>query len=335
MDKMSGSKAKKKKRVKVAFVFPGQGSQVVGMGQSFYNVLPWAKEAYGAADEILEYGLSKIALEGPPEELNRTENTQPALLVASLIALGALKASFPIEPVMMAGHSLGEYTALVASGALQFTDAVSLVHKRGRYMQEAVPDGTGGMAAVLGLEAAKVEEVCREASVGESVVVPANINSPVQVVVSGSIEAVERVYGIAKEAGAKRVVPLKVSAPSHSPLMAPAAERFAKELEGVEFSRPTVPIVTNVEAELTSDPKAFADLLIRQLTSPVRWVETIEKMKSEGVEAIIEIGPGTVLTGLIKRIDKSIVVYNLASVNDLGELLKVFGEAPDRADKRW
>ncbi len=326
---------KQKKKPKVAFVFPGQGSQAVGMGQSFYNVLPWAKEAYGAADEILGFGLSKIALEGPPEELNKTENTQPALLVASLIALGALKASFPLEPVVMAGHSLGEYTALVASGALQFTDAVSLVHKRGRFMQEAVPSGTGAMAAVIGLDVPKVEEVCEAASEGESVVVPANINSPAQVVVSGSADAVERVTLLAKEAGAKRAIPLKVSAPSHSPLMAPAALRLAEELEGIEFERPNVPIVTNVEATATTDSKRFAELLTLQLTSPVRWVETVELMKSKGVEVIIEIGPGAVLTGLIRRIDKTIQTYNLATVEDLGELSKVFGEAPDRGDKGW
>ncbi len=335
MGNMSGSKKKKKKKIKVAFVFPGQGSQVVGMSKSFYNVLPWAKEAYGAADEILGFPLSKIALDGPPEELNKTENTQPALLVASLVALGALKASFPIEPVMMAGHSLGEYTALVASGALQFTDAVSLVHKRGRFMQEAVPDGTGAMAAVLGLEAPRVEELCEEATEGASVVVAANINSPAQVVVSGSADAVERVGVLAKEAGAKRFIPIKVSAPSHSPLMAPAALKLAEELKGVEFSRPNVPIVTNVEAEPQTGTSKIAGLLTRQLTSPVRWVESIQKMKYEGVETIIEIGPGSVLTGLIKRIDKSIQTYNLSGVEDLGVLLKVFGEAPERGDKRW
>ncbi|MBE9528364.1 MAG: ACP S-malonyltransferase [Proteobacteria bacterium] len=326
---------KQKKKQKVAFVFPGQGSQVVGMSKSFYNVLPWAKEAYGAADEILGFGLSKIALEGPPEELNKTENTQPALLVASLIALGALKASFPLEPILMAGHSLGEYTALVASGALQFTDAVTLVHKRGLFMQEAVPSGTGAMAAVIGLDAAKVEEVCTAASEAESVVVPANINSPAQVVVSGAAEAVERLSLLAKEAGAKRVIPLKVSAPSHSPLMAPAAVRFAEELKSIEFEKPNVPIVSNVKATPTASRKEFPELLTSQLTSPVRWVETIERMKAEGVEVIIEIGPGSVLTGLTKRIDKSIQTYSLASVEDLGELSKVFGEAPDRGDKSW
>ncbi|MBI5644233.1 MAG: ACP S-malonyltransferase [Deltaproteobacteria bacterium] len=311
---------------KIAFVFPGQGSQSAGMGKSFYDSFAAAREVYDEANDLLGYDLKKLSFEGPQAELDKTENTQPALLTASIAALRVLNDNVKITPECLAGHSLGEYTALVAAGALDFSDAVKLVHLRGRFMQESVPFGTGKMCAVLGLDIDTVKAICASASSGAATVVPANINSPEQIVISGHSAAVDLAAGLAKERGAKRVIPLQVSAPSHSPLMESAARKLDEELKKIDFREPSAPVVTNVEAETIKDRSEIRTLLTRQLTNPVRWVDIIRKMKRDGVDAIIEIGPNKVLTGLVKRIEKEMNTFNLSEAGDLdriaGELQK-------------
>lgn len=303
-----------------AFVFPGQGSQYVGMGSSFYKSSALARATFEEASAALGYDLTQVVFEGPAEDLNRTDITQPALLTASIAAFRVLKESTDISPACMAGHSLGEYTALVASGAIDLAAAVSLVAKRGRLMIEA--GGTGGMCAVIGLSAQDVTALCEDISTESSIVVPANINSPLQVVVSGEAGAVKRAAAEARARGAKMVIPLRVSVASHSPLMSEAAEKFAAELKKIKFRDLDVPVISNVEAEPMDGPEEAASLLERQLTSPVRWVDTVVKMKDNGVGGILEIGPKKVLTGLIKRIDGDIEAFNLDGAEELDKVLE-------------
>ncbi|GMR04991.1 MAG: ACP S-malonyltransferase [Thermodesulfobacteriota bacterium] len=312
---------------KYAFIFPGQGSQYVGMGRSFFEGFDSAKKTFEEGGDVLGFDLESVVFEGPKEDLDMTEKTQPALLVASIAALRVLSELVDLKPDFYAGHSLGEYTALVAAGALGFKDAVRLVHLRGKFMQEAAGAGIGKMSAILGLSPEEVTGICEEASKDGSVVVPANINSPAQVVVSGHSEAVERAGEIAKKKGARRVVPLSVSAPSHSPLMAVAAERFARELEEMVFSGLSAPVITNVDAKPIKDPSSIADALTRQLTCPVRWVEVIEMMRDQGVGMVVEIGPGKVLSGLVKRIDREMETSNLDTAGDLESVAGLFSGA--------
>ncbi|MBI2411729.1 MAG: ACP S-malonyltransferase [Deltaproteobacteria bacterium] len=305
---------------KIAFVFPGQGSQAVGMGKSFHDSFESAKSLYEEAGAFLGYDLRKLSFEGPKEELDRTENTQPALLTASIAGLRALNERMKIEPACFAGHSLGEYTALVAAGSIGFRDAVKLVHMRGLFMQESVPAGTGKMCAIIGLDLENVKTICESASIDAAVVVPANINSPEQIVISGHAAAVDIAASYAKERGAKMVVPLQVSAPSHSPLMEKAAEKLDNELVHIDFRRPDVPVLTNVGALPYKDAGEIRGLLKAQLTNPVRWVDVIRRMRQDGIDTIVEIGPGKVLTGLVKRIDKEIKTYNLSEAGDIDKL---------------
>lgn len=310
---------------KLAFVFPGQGSQYVGMGKSFYDGFTAARRTFEEADEIFGYKISRLIFEGPKEGLDLTENTQPAILIASVAALRVLREKTDARPCLLAGHSLGEFTALVASGALAFSDAVRLVHKRGRFMQASAPPGTGKMCAILGLDIDAVSVICESASMDAAVAVPANINSPEQIVISGHAGAVDIAAGLARERGARMVVPLQVSAPSHSPLMEQAAKRLDEELRGITLYNMDVPVVTNVEAEPVTDPSRIRELLTRQLVSPVRWVDIIRRMKKEGVGRIVEIGPNRVLTGLVKRIDKEIAAFNLNEASDIDKVVEAVG----------
>ena len=299
---------------KTAFVFPGQGSQSVGMARGFFNEFDVAKKTFEEANSVLGFDIAGLSFDGPAELLDRTENTQPALLTASVAMLRVLRERSSVVPAFYAGHSLGEYTALVAAGAMDFDAAVRLVNRRGVFMQEGVPQGVGKMCAILGLDIDAVSLICESASIDAARVVPANINSPEQIVISGHAAAVDIAAGYAKDRGAKRVIPLQVSAPSHSPLMEGAVRRLAAVLENVEVRPFAVPVVTNVEATPTTDASRRKGLLVAQLTSPVRWVEVIGRMKKEGVTDIVEIGPGKVLTGLIKRIDREINTYNLQTL---------------------
>lgn len=308
---------------KVAFVFPGQGSQYVGMGKSFYEGFDVARKTYEEAAGVLGFDIAEISFSGPQKKLDSTEITQPALLTASIAALRVLREKVDFTPDFLAGHSLGEYTALVAAGAIDFCDTAALVHLRGRFMQESAAPGTGKMCAIIGLDLDTVTQICNSASINRAACVPANINSPGQIVISGNAPAVDIAIGLAKERGAKMLVPLSVSAPSHSPLMADAAERLEGVLDKVEFKDFTVPVITNVEAEPTTDSSTLKDLLTRQLTSPVRWVEIIEKMEAEGVTDIIEIGPGKVLSGLVKRTTKGISTANLDTTADLDKVIEI------------
>lgn len=311
---------------KTAFVFPGQGSQYVGMAKSFYDGFPSARAVFDEASSILCIDMAKLCFEGPCEALDRTENTQPALLTASIATLRVLKEQADIRPVFMAGHSLGEYTALVAAGSLDFKAAVKLVHLRGQFMQQSVPAGTGKMCAILGLDIEAVEAICDSASINTAVVVPANINSPGQIVISGHAAAVDIAAGLAKERGAKRVIELQVSAPSHSPLMISAAEKLAVELTNTTLNVPEVPVLTNVEVDSVDHPDAIREILIRQLTSPVQWVGIVQKMGKEGVECIVEIGPNKVLTGLNKRIEKDINSVSLDKAEDMDKVLEAVAD---------
>jgi len=302
---------------KYALIFPGQGSQYVGMGKSFFEGFASARETFEEASAALGCNIKKLVFEGPGEDLDMTENTQPALLTVSIAALRVLGERLDFTPEFYAGHSLGEYTALVAAGAVKFSDAVRLVRLRGRFMQEAVPASSGKMCAILGLDIKKVTEVCERSTGADGVVVPANINSPVQVVISGERAAVDRAAELAGVEGARRVVPLSVSAPSHSPLMAGAAGRLAEALEKTAFKDALVPVITNADAVPVQDAASIKKLLTKQLTSPVLWVDVVRKMKAGGVGTIVEIGPGKVLTGLVRRIDRDISTANLDTASDL------------------
>jgi [acyl-carrier-protein] S-malonyltransferase len=295
----------------IAFLFPGQGSQYAGMGKALAEAYPVARHTLEEADRTLGRPLTRLLFEGPEEELRITWNTQPAILAVSVAALRALEQEAGPSPVAFAGHSLGEYTALVAAGALSFADAVRTVEQRGRFMQEAVPLGTGTMAAVLGLDAGPVARICAEVSKPGCVVEVANDNSPGQVVISGHAAAVEEAGRRAKEAGARRAVPLPVSAPFHCSLMVPAGERLAAVLEGVAFSEATLPVVANVDAQPNRDAARVPALLVRQVSSPVRWQDCVKALASLGADAFVEIGPGKVLTGLVKRILPSARVFNV------------------------
>jgi [acyl-carrier-protein] S-malonyltransferase len=288
------------------------------MGREVYETSAAARAIFDTADEVLGFSISKICFEGPEEELLRTEVQQPAILTTGIALLSALKEQVPIDPSFVAGHSLGEYTALVASGALGFEDAVCLVQARGRFMQEAVPEGRGAMAAILGLAPDDVERVCgfTRAATGK-VVAPANYNSPQQTVIAGDVGAVELACSRARQEGAKRTTPLAVSAPFHSDLMAPAARKLALELAGVRFAPSSPPIVTNVEAEPNCDPGRTAALLEAQVTAPVRFVEMIERLAELGVTHVLEVGTGRVLTGLVARISRRLERACLTSRADL------------------
>ena len=291
----------------LALLFPGQGSQEVGMGRDVCEASPAARAVFERADAALGLPLSRLCFEGPEQELRRTEIQQPALLTTSIALLRALEEAHPLAPSYLLGHSLGEYTALVAAGALAFEDAVTLVHARGRFMQEAVPPGKGAMAAVLGISADAVAEACRAAARETGgVVSPANLNAPEQTVIAGETNAVERAAALAKAAGAKRTVALPVSAPFHCALMSPAAEKLAAELARVRFTAPSPPVVTNVEAEPNLDPARIPALLAEQVTAPVRFVECVRKLAALGITRVIEVGPGGVLCGLVARIERSL-----------------------------
>jgi [acyl-carrier-protein] S-malonyltransferase len=294
--------------VRTAFVFPGQGSQKVGMGRALHDAYPESRAVFAEVDEALGYSLSKLCFEGPEADLTLTANAQPAILATSVAALRALEARAPLRPVAVAGHSLGEYSALVAAGALRLADAVRLVHMRGKFMQDAVPAGQGAMAAIIGLSADDVATVCREAA-GKDVVSAANLNGGGQTVIAGHKEAVDRACAAAKGRGAKLVKLLAVSAPFHCALMQPAADRLATELARVEVKAPEVPVVSNVEAKPNQDAGRVKDLLARQVTAPVRWEESVQCLAGLGVEAVVEVGAGNVLGGLVRRIAPSVAVH--------------------------
>jgi [acyl-carrier-protein] S-malonyltransferase len=302
-----------------AFIFPGQGSQFAGMGKDLADNFRASADVFAEADDALGEKLSKLCFEGPDEALKLTANTQPAILTVSIAALRAVQAETGLAPSFLAGHSLGEYSALVAAGVMSFADAVRTVRARGTFMQEAVPVGLGAMAAILGVEAPVLAEICAEAAQGE-VVAPANFNSPGQIVIAGHATAVNRAIEIAKAKGFRKAMLLPVSAPFHSALMVPAGERLAGTLEPLQLNAFTAPVITNVEAKANDDRTQVKRLLVEQVSAPVRWEESVAEMVRLGVTRFVEIGPGKVLSGLVKRIDKSVETCN---VEDAATLLAV------------
>ncbi|HUN89650.1 MAG TPA: ACP S-malonyltransferase [Terriglobales bacterium] len=310
----------------IAFLFPGQGSQAVGMGKELAALYPVAQETFDEADAALGYKLSEVCWEGPEEKLKLTEITQPAILTVSIAAYRVLE-SMGYAPSFVAGHSLGEYSAHVAAGTLAFTDAVKTVRNRGRYMQEAVPVGVGAMAAILALPLDKVEEVCREAAADGACCDAANINSDGQVVISGSAKAVERAAELAKQKGAKRAVMLPVSAPFHCALMQPAQDRLAADLKALDFHPMEVPLVTNVDAAIIQSPDAARDALIRQVTGSVKWEQSMRVLIGKGVHTFLEVGPGKVLSGLMRQIDRSKIALNVEDDASLQKTINHFAGA--------
>ena len=309
----------------IACVFPGQGSQAVGMGKAFADQFEICAGTFAEADTALGEPLSDLIFNGPADRLTLTENTQPAILTMS-VAVWRLLKSRGLAPSFVAGHSLGEYSAHVAAGTLLFADAVRLVRNRGRYMQEAVPVGQGAMAAILGLDEAGVLKACEEAAQGE-VVSPANLNSPGQIAIAGTAAAVARAAERAKALGAKRAIPLQVSAPFHCALMKPAEDRLAPELRAARASDPRIPVVANVDAEPKRTAAASIDALIRQVSSPVRWEDVVKRLASEGVTRYVEVGPGKVLTGLVKKIAPGATLLNVEGPDDLPAIEALFSAA--------
>src|SRR5580700_1366994 len=305
---------------KIAFIFPGQGSQAVGMGKDLAEKYPIARQTFEEADEALGYKLSQLCFEGPDDQLRLTEVTQPAILTASIAALRVLEGRVP-KPSFVAGHSLGEYSAHVASGTISFADAVRTVRNRGKYMQEAVPVGVGAMAAILGMDVEKVAAVCRDAAQGE-VCSPANINSPEQIVISGNTAAVERGAKLADERGAKRAKVLPVSAPFHCSLMKPAQDRLEADLNLLKMQRPVYPVACNVEASLVSDELRARTTLVGQVTGSVKWEQCMRLLIEQGVEIFVEIGPGKVLSGLMRQIDRSKTCLNVGDEASLNKALE-------------
>ena len=315
---------------KVAFVFPGQASQYPGMGKELTGKYPAAKAVFDEADKALGFSISKMCFEGTEEDLKLTANTQPAILTCSVAVVRVL-AEKGLAPDFVAGHSLGEYSALVAAGALKFADAVQLVRKRGSYMQDAVPAGVGAMAAIMGLSPAVVADACNRAAKGE-ICSAANLNSPEQTVISGHASAVKRAVEIASQLGAKRAVILAVSAPFHSALMAPAQEKLEKDLKQTEFAALRVPLVTNVDADTIETGDAAREALIRQVTAPVRWEESVRLLIDEGVNTFVEVGPGRVLSGLLRQIERSVATLNVEDEKSLAATVeKIAGARSDAA----
>jgi [acyl-carrier-protein] S-malonyltransferase len=306
---------------KIAFVFPGQGSQAVGMGQDLVSANAEAAKLFERADEALGYKLSQLIFEGPEEDLKITYHTQPALLTTSIAYLEAFKAA-GVKADYVAGHSLGEYSALVAAGVLGFEDAVRTVRARGEFMEQAVPCGLGSMAAVLGAEREALAELCTAITAGGDVVELANVNCPGQIVVSGSKEGVAAVVDRGKEIGAKRVIPLEVSGPFHSSLMKPASARLADVLESLQMAEASVPVIANVTAQPVTKPEEISDLLVRQVYSPVLWEDTVAWLIGQGVDTFIEIGSGSVLAGLIKKVDRSVKTVSINSLEAVGKYLQ-------------
>lgn len=308
---------------KFAMVFPGQGSQTVGMLAELAGDYPIVQETFKQASEVLGYDLWQLVQEGPAEELNKTWQTQPALLTASVAVYRVWQQKYPeLKPEVMAGHSLGEYSALVCAGVLDFQDAVKLVELRGKLMQQAVPEGTGAMYAIIGLDNDAIINACKQAEQGE-VVSAVNFNSPGQVVIAGAKAAVERAAALCKEAGAKRTLPLAVSVPSHCALMKPAADQLSVSLESITLKAPVVAVLNNVDVKAETDAVAIRNALVRQLYSPVRWTETVEKMAQNGVEVLVEVGPGKVLNGLTKRIVDSLQAVSVNDVKSLDSIEEV------------
>jgi len=307
---------------KFAFVFPGQGSQAVGMLNGFADN-PVVKDTVAEASEALQFDLGKLIAAGPKEELDLTTNTQPVMLTAAVACYRAWLAAGGKAPSLVAGHSLGEYSALVAAGVIAFKDAVPLVRFRAQAMQQAVPVGQGGMAVILGLADEDVHAVCAAAAQGE-VVEAVNFNAPAQVVIAGHKGAIERACVIAKEKGAKRALPLPVSAPFHSSLLKPASDRLREYMQDLDFAAPQIALINNVDVAIVSDPQAIKDALVRQAASPVRWVETVQKIAAEGVKHVVECGPGKVLAGLTKRIDDSLIGDVIVDQASLDKMLETF-----------
>jgi [acyl-carrier-protein] S-malonyltransferase len=305
---------------KIAFIFPGQGSQHVGMGDRLAHSYEAARRVFERANEVLGFDLASLCWSGPEEKLDLTEYTQPAILAASWAAMQVLTEQ-GVRPWMVAGHSVGEYTALVAAEGLSFEEALTLVQKRGRYMQKAVEPGRGAMAAILGLSRAEVDSICQAAQEAGTVS-PANINSPVQIVIAGEKPAVDRAAALARERGAKRVVPLSVSVPSHCRLMEPAAGQLAADLKKADLKELKVPLVANVHARVITKPEEVREALTRQLASPVLWMDLIEKMKADGVGIFVEVGPGKVLSGLVKRIVTDATILHVEDPESLAETVE-------------
>jgi len=310
----------------LAFLFPGQGSQAVGMGKNLAEHHPIAKQTFEEADAALGVKLSHLCFEGPEDQLRLTENTQPAILTVSVAAWRVLNEK-GIKPALVAGHSLGEYSAHVAAGTLSFADAVRAVHNRGKYMQEAVPVGTGAMAAIIGMSIDAVVSLCADAAQGE-VCEPANINSPDQIVISGHAAAIERVVKLADERGAKRAKILPVSAPFHCSLMKPAQDRLAVDLNALNFSAPAVPVIANVYAKPVEDAVSSREALIRQVTGAVKWSECVQVLISRGVQTLVEVGPGKILSGLMRQIDRTKKTVNVEDEASLHKTMEHLASAP-------